>query len=115
MDHLGTDAYLVSSDAAAMAATADSLDYVIDTMPVHHPLAPFLALLKLGGKHVLLGRPPSAGLWRAASRHNRLEVGSGASTKAPAPLVNSGVDTSSSGLAWRGALRMVFCRHLEYG
>jgi len=55
MDDLGADAYLVSSDAEAMAAAADSLDYIIDTVPVHHPLEPYLALLRLDGKHVLLG------------------------------------------------------------
>jgi cinnamyl-alcohol dehydrogenase len=55
MDDLGADAYLVSSDAGA--AAADSLDYVIDTVPVHHPLEPYLnlSLLKMDGKLVLLG------------------------------------------------------------
>jgi hypothetical protein len=37
----------VSSDAGA---AADSLDYVIDTVPVHHPLEPYLSLLKMDGK-----------------------------------------------------------------
>ena len=55
MDDLGADAYLVSSDAAAMAAAGDSLDYIIDTVPVHHPLEPYLALLKLDGKLILMG------------------------------------------------------------
>jgi cinnamyl-alcohol dehydrogenase len=55
MDDLGADAYLVSSDGAAMAAAADSMDYIIDTVPVHHPLEPYLSLLKMDGKHVLLG------------------------------------------------------------
>lgn len=55
MEHLGADAYLVSSDADQMAAVADSLDYIIDTIPVHHPLEPYLALLKLDGKHILMG------------------------------------------------------------
>ncbi|CAN6237380.1 unnamed protein product [Urochloa humidicola] len=55
MDHLGADAYLVSSDAESMASAADSLDYIIDTVPAHHPLEPYLALLKMDGKHVLLG------------------------------------------------------------
>ncbi|KAJ4757141.1 Cinnamyl alcohol dehydrogenase [Rhynchospora pubera] len=55
MDHLGADAYLVSSDAAQMAAAADSLDYIIDTVPVFHPLEPYLSLLKLDGKLILLG------------------------------------------------------------
>jgi cinnamyl-alcohol dehydrogenase len=38
MDDLGADAYLVSSDEAQMAAAMDSLDYIIDTVPVKHPL-----------------------------------------------------------------------------
>lgn len=55
VDHLGADAYLVSSDEAAMAASADSLDYIIDTVPVFHPLEPYLSLLRLDGKLVLMG------------------------------------------------------------
>ena len=60
--HLGADAYLVSSDAAAMAAAAGTLDYVLDTVPAHHPLEPYLALLRLDGKLVVMsviGRPLS--------------------------------------------------------
>jgi cinnamyl-alcohol dehydrogenase len=49
MGHLGADAYLVSTDAEAMSAAADTLDYVIDTVPVH------LALLRLDGKLVIMG------------------------------------------------------------
>ncbi|TKW22214.1 hypothetical protein SEVIR_4G214800v4 [Setaria viridis] len=55
VDHLGADAYLVSTDAAAMAAAAGTLDYVIDTVPAHHPLEPYLALLGLDGKLVVMG------------------------------------------------------------
>jgi len=55
MDDLGADAYLISSDAGAMAAAADTLDYIIDTVPVKHPLEPYLALLKMDGKLVLMG------------------------------------------------------------
>ncbi|KAK1291671.1 Cinnamyl alcohol dehydrogenase 2 [Acorus calamus] len=55
MDDLGADAYLVSSDTEGMAATVDSLDYIIDTIPVFHPLEPYLSLLKVGGKHVIMG------------------------------------------------------------
>lgn len=55
VDDLGADAYLVSSDADQMAAAADSLDYIIDTVPVKHPLEPYLALLKMDGKLVLMG------------------------------------------------------------
>jgi cinnamyl-alcohol dehydrogenase len=55
MDDLGADAYLISSDAGAMAAAADTLDYIIDTVPAKHPLEPYLALLKMDGKLVLMG------------------------------------------------------------
>ncbi|KMZ70724.1 Cinnamyl alcohol dehydrogenase [Zostera marina] len=55
MDHLGADAYLVSSDPADMAGAVDSLDYIIDTVPVFHPLEPYLALLKFDGKLILMG------------------------------------------------------------
>ncbi|KAF8020378.1 hypothetical protein BT93_G0932 [Corymbia citriodora subsp. variegata] len=55
LDHLGADAYLVSSDEAGMKEAADSLDYIIDTVPVFHPLEPYLSLLKLDGKLILLG------------------------------------------------------------
>ncbi|XP_064959820.1 cinnamyl alcohol dehydrogenase 2-like isoform X1 [Musa acuminata AAA Group] len=53
--HLGADSYLVSSDEAGMAAAADTLDYIIDTVPAFHPLEPYLSLLKLNGKLILLG------------------------------------------------------------
>ncbi|PIN07992.1 Alcohol dehydrogenase, class V [Handroanthus impetiginosus] len=55
LDHLGADDYLVSSDAARMQELADSLDYIIDTVPVFHPLEPYLSLLKVDGKLILMG------------------------------------------------------------
>ncbi|KAL6494689.1 cinnamoyl-Coa reductase [Orobanche gracilis] len=55
LDHLGADDYVVSSDAARMQELADSLDYVIDTVPVIHPLEPYLSLLKVDGKLILMG------------------------------------------------------------
>ncbi|KAM7474713.1 hypothetical protein LguiB_021956 [Lonicera macranthoides] len=55
LDHLGADEYLVSSDMARMQECADSLDYIIDTVPVFHPLEPYLSLLKLDGKLILMG------------------------------------------------------------
>ncbi|KAL6013309.1 cinnamoyl-Coa reductase [Asimina triloba] len=58
MDHLGADAYLVSTDAAQMQAAADSLDYILDTIPAHHPLEPYLVLLKVGGTINLMGVIP---------------------------------------------------------
>ncbi|XP_020265557.1 probable cinnamyl alcohol dehydrogenase [Asparagus officinalis] len=55
MDDLGADAYLVSSDEAQMATALDSLDYIIDTVPALHPLEPYLALLKVHGKLIMMG------------------------------------------------------------
>ena len=55
MEHLGADQYLVSSDATRMQEAADSLDYIIDTVPANHPLEPYLSLLKLDGKLILTG------------------------------------------------------------
>jgi len=55
LDHLHADDYIVSSDAAQMEKAADSLDYIIDTVPVFHPLEPYLSLLKLDGKLILMG------------------------------------------------------------
>jgi cinnamyl-alcohol dehydrogenase len=55
IEHLGADQYLVSSDTAQMQEAADSLDYIIDTVPVVHPLEPYLSLLKLDGKLILMG------------------------------------------------------------
>ena len=55
LEHLGADQYLVSSDATQMQEAADSLDYIMDTVPVLHPLEPYLSLLKLDGKLILMG------------------------------------------------------------
>ena len=55
LDHLGADDYLVSSDMERMQSAFDSFDYVIDTIPVKHPLEPYLSLLKLDGKLILMG------------------------------------------------------------
>nr|AAG15553.1 cinnamyl alcohol dehydrogenase [Eucalyptus saligna] len=55
LEHLGRDAYLVSSDENGMKEATDSLDYIFDTIPVVHPLEPYLALLKLDGKLILTG------------------------------------------------------------
>lgn len=55
LDHLGADDYLVSSDSTRMQELVDSLDYIIDTIPVFHPLVPYLSLLKVDGKLILMG------------------------------------------------------------
>lgn len=53
---LGADALLVSSDAAAMKDARNSLDLIIDTVPVEHDLLPYLPLLDVDGTIVLVGQ-----------------------------------------------------------
>ncbi len=53
---LGAHALLVSSDKAAMKAAANSLDLIIDTVPVEHDLSPYLPLLDVDGTIVLVGQ-----------------------------------------------------------
>ncbi|KAG6402604.1 hypothetical protein SASPL_134801 [Salvia splendens] len=43
MEHQHADAYLVSSDEAAMVV--DSLDYILDTVPALHPLDLYISRL----------------------------------------------------------------------
>ncbi len=52
---LGADAVLVSKDETAMAAEAASFDFLLNTIPVSHDVAPYIALLKLDGTMVLVG------------------------------------------------------------
>jgi uncharacterized zinc-type alcohol dehydrogenase-like protein len=63
---LGADEVLVSSDPAAMAAHANSFDFLLNTVPVGHDVNPYLALLKLDRTMVLVGvltalSPPPVG------------------------------------------------------
>jgi len=55
LEVLGADAYLVSKDAEKMQEAADSLDFILDTIPSAHPLEPYLSLLKTNGTLVMLG------------------------------------------------------------
>jgi uncharacterized zinc-type alcohol dehydrogenase-like protein len=54
---LGADDVVVSTDEAAMAARAGSLDVVVDTASAAHDLSPLLRTLRLDGRLVLLGLP----------------------------------------------------------
>jgi uncharacterized zinc-type alcohol dehydrogenase-like protein len=53
---LGAHALLVSSDADAMKAAANSLDLIIDTVPVKHSLDAYLPLLDIDGTLVIVGQ-----------------------------------------------------------
>lgn len=52
---LGADAVLLSGDAAAMAQSAASFDFLLNTIPVGHDVNPYLALLKRDRSMVLVG------------------------------------------------------------
>lgn len=52
----GAHAYLVSNDESAMGKAANSLDLIIDTVPVEHDLAPYLQLLDIDGTLVIVGQ-----------------------------------------------------------
>ncbi len=53
---LGADAYLLSSDAAAMEEAAFTFDLIIDTVPVAHDLNPYVPLLDIDGTLCLVGQ-----------------------------------------------------------
>ena len=57
-EHLGADSFLVSSDSAEMEATAGSLDYILDTVPALHNVQPYISLLKVEGRLVIVGGSP---------------------------------------------------------
>lgn len=52
---LGAHHVLVSRDPAAMKAARDSMDLIIDTIPVPHDLAPYIQLLDVDGTLVIVG------------------------------------------------------------
>jgi uncharacterized zinc-type alcohol dehydrogenase-like protein len=51
----GADRVIISSDEAQMGAAAESLDYILDTVPVQHDLNPYLQTLTYDGTHILVG------------------------------------------------------------
>jgi uncharacterized zinc-type alcohol dehydrogenase-like protein len=53
---LGADRLLVSGDADAMARAANSLDLIIDTVPVKHDINIYLPLLDIDGTICLVGQ-----------------------------------------------------------
>lgn len=52
---IGADKFLVSSDAEAMKAAANSLDVIIDTVPVKHDMDPYIVLLDVDGTIAVVG------------------------------------------------------------
>jgi uncharacterized zinc-type alcohol dehydrogenase-like protein len=53
---LGADAFLISSDDAAMAEAANGFDLIVDTVPVAHDLNPYIPLLDIDGTLCLVGQ-----------------------------------------------------------
>lgn len=51
----GADHVVVSTDESQMEAAAESLDFILDTVPVQHDLNPYLNCLKYDGTHILVG------------------------------------------------------------
>ena len=54
---LGADEVVISKDAAAMAARAGTLDFILNTVAAPHNLDPFLSILKRDGVMTLVGAP----------------------------------------------------------
>ena len=52
---LGADAVLISKDADAMKAAANSFDLILNTVPVNHDFNPYLTLLKRNATMVMVG------------------------------------------------------------
>ena len=52
---LGADHLLVSTDKVAMEKAANSLDIIIDTVPVKHDVNPYIPLLDIDGTLCIVG------------------------------------------------------------
>lgn len=59
LEHLGADAFLVSSNSAEMEQAVNSLDYILDTVPAVHPMQSYLSLLNVDGKLLFVGGAPN--------------------------------------------------------
>ncbi|HBK46262.1 MAG TPA: hydroxyacid dehydrogenase [Xanthomonadaceae bacterium] len=57
---LGADEVVISKDPGQMAAQANSLDFILDTVAARHDLDPFLNALRRDGAMVLVGAPEHA-------------------------------------------------------
>ena len=57
---MGADEVVISSDAKAMKARANTLDFILNTVAAAHDLDPYVSALKRDGAMVLVGAPPTA-------------------------------------------------------
>src|SRR5450830_360507 len=73
---LGADEVVISSDANAMAARSNSLDFILNTVAAPHNLDAFITLLKRDGTMTLVGAPasphPSPGVFNLIMKRRRL-------------------------------------------
>ena len=73
---LGADEVVLSNDADAMAAQANSLDFILNTVAAPHNLDAFLVLLKRDGVMTLVGAPsephPSPGVFNLIMKRRSL-------------------------------------------
>ncbi|MDJ0930568.1 NAD(P)-dependent alcohol dehydrogenase [Breoghania sp.] len=58
---IGVDDFLVSTDETAMKAAANSLDLIIDTVPIQHDMDGYVPLLDIDGTLVILGQVGAMG------------------------------------------------------
>ena len=71
---LGAHRVLLSRDAEAMKAAASSMDLVIDTVPVAHELDPYVRLLDVEGRIVVVGALEQMPVNAAALMRGRRQV-----------------------------------------
>jgi len=55
---LGAHKFVVTRDAAQLAAVKGSFDFILDTVSAKHDLGLYLSLLKTNGVHICVGAPP---------------------------------------------------------
>ncbi|KAL2509081.1 Cinnamyl alcohol dehydrogenase 7 [Forsythia ovata] len=60
IEKLGIDSFLVSENEEKMQGVARTLDGIIDTISVVHPIVPLISLLKTDGKLIMVGAPEKA-------------------------------------------------------
>lgn len=56
---LGAKSFVMTKDPAQFAKWQGKIDLIIDTVSAAHDFSPYLATLKLGGTHVLVGAAPT--------------------------------------------------------
>lgn len=75
---LGADNFVISKDPEAMAALANSFNFILDTASAAHDLMPYIGLLGLEGAMVVVGVPPEPTMFHQGSliMGNRILAGS---------------------------------------